>query len=171
MNLSVDKANASDFVSLSSLLLGYMNWCLLEQFVAELGNDKSWFAEHRHKPDVIALFKAKVEQRTRAIWDHENIVLLYERVKLTTEKHFRKPITYAELLRLLINSPLQCADTSCGKKPPEVKLHIDHIFPSSRGGSSNYENLQFLCAECNLRKSNKLEKTEIWLKLKSLRRS
>src|SRR4051812_8087969 len=114
MSLNVDKRNAADFVTLTSLLgidenslLEYMNWCLLEQFVAELAHDEQWFAENRQKPDAIALFKAKVEERTGAVWDNENIVLLYERVKLTTEKHFRQPITYAELLRLLINSPLQ----------------------------------------------------------------
>lgn len=39
---------------------------------------------------------------------------------------------------------------------PFEKVHIDHIMPVSRGGSA-YEqnNLQVLCADCNLSKSNK----------------
>jgi hypothetical protein len=34
-------------------------------------------------------------------------------------------------------------------------LHIDHIRPVSRGGLTVFENLQALCAPCNLRKSNR----------------
>lgn len=46
----------------------------------------------------------------------------------------------------------------CGKSPATdigTKLHIDHIKPFSKGGTSVLENLQTLCEECNLGKSNK----------------
>jgi len=36
-------------------------------------------------------------------------------------------------------------------------LHIDHIYPKSKGGSDVEGNLQVLCAGCNLQKSNKFE--------------
>ena len=36
-------------------------------------------------------------------------------------------------------------------------LHIDHIYPKSKGGSDVEGNLQVLCARCNLQKSNKFE--------------
>ncbi len=45
----------------------------------------------------------------------------------------------------------------CGASPAKnssVELHIDHIFPWSRGGETIYENLQTLCSKCNLGKSN-----------------
>ena len=45
----------------------------------------------------------------------------------------------------------------CGASPaknPAVELHIDHIIPWSKGGETLEENLQTLCSECNLGKSN-----------------
>lgn len=42
----------------------------------------------------------------------------------------------------------------CGKKPPEVILHADHIFPVSKGGKDEIENLITACADCNLGKNS-----------------
>ncbi len=36
-------------------------------------------------------------------------------------------------------------------------LHIDHVVPVSRGGLTEPENLQTLCAPCNLRKGNRAD--------------
>lgn len=47
----------------------------------------------------------------------------------------------------------------CGASPafdPGTQLHIDHITPWSKGGETEEKNLQTLCADCNLGKSNKL---------------
>lgn len=44
----------------------------------------------------------------------------------------------------------------CGRKAPEVILHIDHITPKSEGGTNALENLATACEECNLGKSNLL---------------
>lgn len=46
---------------------------------------------------------------------------------------------------------------ACGASPaltPSVELHVDHIIPWSKGGGTVLENLQTLCAVCNLGKSN-----------------
>jgi hypothetical protein len=45
---------------------------------------------------------------------------------------------------------------SCGRSDREVELHIDHIYPWSRGGPSIEENLQLLCRDCNLSKGNRV---------------
>ncbi|MBU1215618.1 MAG: HNH endonuclease [Gammaproteobacteria bacterium] len=48
----------------------------------------------------------------------------------------------------------------CGASPaknPEVELHVDHVFPWSKGGETTIENLQTLCSSCNLGKSNLTE--------------
>lgn len=59
-------------------------------------------------------------------------------------------------LQVLSRDNFRCV--FCGKSPAtnlETKLHIDHINPFSKGGKSILENLQTLCEECNLGKSNK----------------
>lgn len=149
-------------------LLEYLNWCLLEHMVAMFSSSGEWIEKVRRQSDGMAKFKAVVESRTRIKWDVENIARLYNRVLQVNGKHYRQPITYEELLRLLINTPLKCANAACGKSPPEVKLHIDHIFPSSKGGTSKFENLRFLCEACNLKKSDRLVRSAVWLNLESL---
>ncbi len=41
----------------------------------------------------------------------------------------------------------------CGRVPPHVVLHVDHIYPKSKGGGDDYDNLVTACAECNMGKA------------------
>ncbi|MCQ2451471.1 MAG: HNH endonuclease [Clostridia bacterium] len=42
----------------------------------------------------------------------------------------------------------------CKNHFSESEMHGDHIRPWSKGGKTEYINLQMLCTECNLKKSN-----------------
>ena len=48
----------------------------------------------------------------------------------------------------------------CKKCGSHRNLEVDHIFPISKGGKSNINNLRTLCHECNSRKSNHLPKAK-----------
>lgn len=46
----------------------------------------------------------------------------------------------------------------CGASQKDgATLHVDHIIPVSKGGTSDFENLRTLCSRCNLGKSDKVE--------------
>lgn len=44
----------------------------------------------------------------------------------------------------------------CGRKAPDVVLHIDHVIPWSKVKEHKIENLKVACSDCNLGKSDKL---------------
>lgn len=48
----------------------------------------------------------------------------------------------------------------CGRSAEDgVKLHVDHIYPNSKGGEPTLENGQTLCDECNIGKGASIPKT------------
>jgi predicted phosphoadenosine phosphosulfate sulfurtransferase len=50
-----------------------------------------------------------------------------------------------------------CICQMCGASPakkPDVELHVDHIYPYSKGGETVEENLRTLCIQCNIGKSD-----------------
>ena len=143
-------------------------WCLTEELVSELARHVADDPDHAEqslwdRPDALKRFRDIVRRQTGRAWSTHDLELLFNRVRMASERHGRKPIRSGDLLRLLWNRPHECAD--CGRKPPDVVLHVDHVLPLAKGGSSDYSNLQFLCAKHNLQKGSRLEEGEPWLDL------
>jgi len=70
-------------------------------------------------------------------------------------KENSRNISLSLRLKVLNRDNFRCV--FCGKSPATdfgTKLHIDHSVPFSKGGKSTLENLQTLCEECNLGKSD-----------------
>lgn len=44
----------------------------------------------------------------------------------------------------------------CGRKSPDVQLHVDHVVPAAHGGSNEMNNLVSACSECNWGKGKRL---------------
>ncbi len=69
-----------------------------------------------------------------------------------------KPINLSLRYKVLCRDRFRCV--ICGRSPAKelgVELHVDHIFPESKGGLSLEENLRTLCRDCNLGKGAKIE--------------
>ncbi len=143
--------------------VSFVEWALCEHLVATLTQLGGVGDEFFHRPDSLKAFRTLLVKRTGRTWSTHDLDALFERVKLDRAQHFRRAVGYQEYLKLLWQVPLECA--WCRRRPPEVILHVDHIVPASRGGSSKRQNLQFLCADHNLGKSNKREASKIWLDL------
>jgi 5-methylcytosine-specific restriction endonuclease McrA len=68
------------------------------------------------------------------------------------ERKASLPKDWAEIrLQVIERDGCECA--YCGNKTERV--HIDHVFPLSRGGSSELENLVVACGPCNISKKDK----------------
>ena len=69
-----------------------------------------------------------------------------------------RSIPLALRYKILSRDKFRCV--ACGASPAKdvsVELHVDHIFPWSRGGQNVEENLRTLCSKCNLGKGAKVE--------------
>lgn len=79
-----------------------------------------------------------------------------ERDNVTTNKTRRDP-SLSVRFKVLSRDNFRCC--SCGASPSQIPgtlLHVDHIRPWSLGGETTVGNLQTLCANCNLGKSNRV---------------
>lgn len=76
----------------------------------------------------------------------------------TNAEPIPRSISLALRYRVLVRDKFRCM--ICGASPAKdgtVELHVDHIFPWSRGGQNTEENLRTLCFKCNLGKGDKVE--------------
>lgn len=82
----------------------------------------------------------------------ERIYNKHTKIKSSTRKSKRPKIPAK--LRIMVLNRDKSTCVMCGRKAPEVVLHVDHIVPVSEGGTTTLDNLQTLCADCNLGKSD-----------------
>lgn len=63
------------------------------------------------------------------------------------KKRYRRPINNKLRFDVLFRDGFTCQ--YCGRKPPEVELEVDHMFPVAAGGTNEISNLIASCRECN----------------------
>ena len=142
----------------------FVCWALAEHLIVALASQPAVASDgFFNQPDALKQFRKILRDRTNRKWSENDLQTLFDRVRDQRTTHYRSPVEYGEYLKLLWQVPLQCA--ACAKVPPEVVLHVDHVTPASKGGTSKRINLQFLCAEHNLRKSNNREVSDLCLDL------
>lgn len=70
-------------------------------------------------------------------------------------RRFNPRVTLSKRTRFNVLTRDNYTCVYCGRKPPEVSLHVDHLTPKSRGGSDDECNLVTACSDCNLGKGNR----------------
>lgn len=70
-----------------------------------------------------------------------------------TKKRTPRNANWRQRAQVLLRDGATCK--MCGARPEDgAKLHVDHIVPYANGGETVLENLQILCEQCNIGKSN-----------------
>ena len=113
-----------------------------------LGENYPYNGDIYHKDQVIGSCKNGIRERIYGISDAA------DPIQTTKVQKGRDPSTRLRF-EVLARDKFTCR--FCGASPtkdPSVTLHIDHIVPWSKGGKTSLDNLQTLCAKCNLGKSD-----------------
>ena len=98
----------------------------------------------------------------------ENILYVIESITDKDGEFYRNPIIWDAICRVeraKVSNKMRFSvfardGHKCCKCGSANDLEVDHIFPISKGGKTVYNNLQTLCHNCNLKKSNTIEKNE-----------
>lgn len=72
---------------------------------------------------------------------------------MDTQEFARLPIPKSIRFEIFKRDKFTCQ--YCGRKAPDIVLHIDHMTPVSKGGTNDLLNLITSCIDCNLGKSNR----------------
>jgi len=107
----------------------------------------------------IAVIKRRDELRELEEWEKnrrdEDKLIRLKKMKKNIESGINIPNSSREHIPVDIRGSVWSRDRgkcrSCGSNK---NLHFDHIIPVSKGGATTTENLQVLCKDCNLKKSD-----------------
>jgi 5-methylcytosine-specific restriction endonuclease McrA len=138
------------------VVLDVVTWVLQERRFIFLQPDKNEWAKLRVRKDLIEEMSNRIGAVTQRRWSQQEIKAFTERCEIQYISPAREPISYEAQLQLLFNKEQTCV--FCGKNGFDMIPEIDHRMPASKGGLSNYPNLQWACRDCNRKKSNKVTK-------------
>jgi len=144
----------------TSLVYKEIYWALGEERINRVMPSIDQFREWRRDPDGLMRFWAFANERLGFELLQDEIHDIWECVDMTLRTHERRPFLFQDYLMIAVRSE-QCCDI-CKKRPPEVKLDIDHILPVSRGGKELPLNLRFLCEQHNRSRGNHFHWADIW---------
>jgi 5-methylcytosine-specific restriction endonuclease McrA len=69
-------------------------------------------------------------------------------------KEFKRPFIARFAKTILKSNGVTPRCKRCGSR---YNLTADHVYPVSKGGTTNIDNLQWLCYDCNELKADKVE--------------
>ena len=114
------------------------------------------FVKYINSEEDISSFEESVPVATQPIEEtHPDIDKQTYKPQTHTSHSTRRDINLRLRFKVMQRDGFKCC--ICGKSPattPGLVLHIDHIKPWSKGGETTLDNLQTLCSDCNLGKSD-----------------
>lgn len=103
------------------------------------------YSKHYHKVYRFNIFQMNYLINHYNTYQQERYGRFIERNKMTRSLRYD----------IMQRDKFKCVLCGRSSKNDNVKLHIDHIKPISKGGKTEWNNLRTLCEDCNLGKSNK----------------
>ncbi|MCL5047269.1 MAG: HNH endonuclease [Firmicutes bacterium] len=107
--------------------------------------------------------KGRNHYKKKAVWNDVKLAQGFSEAIKRAEKRSseefqrsleRNKMTSALRYKIIKRDGKRCRH--CGRSPQDgITLHVDHIVPISKGGKTVENNLQTLCADCNLGKSDR----------------
>lgn len=110
------------------------------------GKSKTYYEENRR-----SIVKAALERQRRNV----EATRTRNRNRHARRKGATGTHTKEETAALLESQDNRCASCDCVLHSGRGGRHLDHIMPLKLGGSNGIENLQWLCAFCNMSKGSK----------------
>lgn len=145
------------------LLSREIEWALGEMRINKVMPTRDEYLEmHRHR-DGLLRFWAAANGKLAVPLTQDEVVDVWKCVDLTLNVRKRKKLEFVDYLTIAMTSEQVCE--YCGRRPPEVRLDIDHILPVSRGGTNSSYNLRFLCVSCNRARGNRFHWAEVWRRI------
>lgn len=122
---------------------------LLERVTRLLRPSTAWFVE----PKSFKRYWRFLEKVTGHTWPLVEADLWYKKIRSPSET--REEILSSMRYQVLERDHRRCV--VCGRSGRQTALHVDHIVPWDQGGPTEADNLQTLCSDCNLGKSDTIE--------------
>jgi len=144
----------------TSLVYKEICWALGEERINRVMPTEQEFREWKRASDGLMQFWTFANQRLGIDLPQDVVHDIWQCIDLTLHTRQRRAFTFQDYLMIAVRSDQCCA--ICKRRPPEVKLDIDHILPSSRGGDESPFNLRFLCEQCNRSRGNRFRWADIW---------
>lgn len=114
--------------------------------------DWSWKPQARDIPEV--KFKGKLSKNRGRNKHNRNYISKKNDVDFYKSKEWKE-------IRVRVLEKYECKCMMCGRSPKKhgIVIHVDHIKPRSKYPelSLEFNNLQILCEDCNVGKSNKYD--------------
>lgn len=144
----------------TSLLYKERFWALGEERINRVTPTEPQFREWKRKAEGLKEFWAFANERLGCELAQDDARDIWECIELTLSSHRRRAFLLQDYLMIAVHSDQCCS--ICKKRPPEVRLEIDHILPCSRGGTELPFNLRFLCEQHNRSRGNRFRWADVW---------